>query len=283
VILSALVAAILLLGLAPFLLVVTRRVRGAWFDSNGVRIHYTDQGAGEAVILVHGYTANADVNWRLPRIIAQLRRRFRVIAMDVRGHGLSGKPHDARQYGVETVNDVRRLMDHLNIRKAHLVGYSMGGFITLKFITTYPERLISAMPCGAAWMTPSAPLRNLASDIHAGLVRKDAPAFGTRAALAWLQRQLLGTIMDLEALGAVGEGFGELAVTETELRAVKVPVMAIRGGHDTVVYGGGDLRATLPGYQELTIPGGRHNTVIFYRKFRETILRFLMEHPAEEH
>lgn len=74
--------------------------------------------------------------------------------MDVRGHGLSGKPHDTAQYGVEMVEDVRRLLDHLKIEKAHLVGYSMGGFIVYKFMALHPERLITAMPCGAAWMEP---------------------------------------------------------------------------------------------------------------------------------
>lgn len=277
-ILSVLVVGALLLLQGPLLLLLLRRVRGKWFESKGVRIHYTDQGTGEPVILVHGYTANADVNWRLPLVIARLRRRFRVVAMDVRGHGLSGKPHDARQYGIETVNDVLRLMNHLGIQKAHLVGYSMGGFITLKFLTLYPERLISAMPCGAAWMTPSDPLCSLLTDIHAGLIRKDAPTSGPLAVAARAHRRLLGTFLDLEALGCVGEGFRQLAVTEEELRAAATPVMAIRAGRDVIVRGGGDIGSVLPGYRELIIPGAGHNSVIFCRRFGKTISMFLLEH-----
>ena len=75
------------LGTVVYLL--SHRVKGSWFDSKGVRIHYTDEGSGEAVVLVHGLAVNADINWRIPGVIRRLRDRYRVIALDVRGHGLS--------------------------------------------------------------------------------------------------------------------------------------------------------------------------------------------------
>ncbi len=277
---SGVVLATLVLALLLVAYKVGHQVRGQYFDSAGVRIHYTDQGTGEAVILIHGYNANSDLNWRLPGILPKLQSHFRVIAMDVRGHGLSDKPHDASQYGIETVNDVQRLMDHLKIPKAHLVGYSMGGFITLKFMAVHPERLISAMPCGAAWMTPSDPLCNLLNAIHARLSGKDAPASGIGSMMASLRRSALGTIMDLEALGCVAERFKELAVTEAELRTITVPVMAVKGGRDEIVFGGGDLKVALPGFQETIIPGGRHNTVIFYSAFQKAIVDFLLAHSS---
>ncbi|MCE9547954.1 MAG: alpha/beta hydrolase [Planctomycetia bacterium] len=56
-------------------------------------------------------------------------KNFQVIALDVRGHGLSDKPTREDAYGPELVGDVIRLMDHLHIKKAHIVGYSMGGII----------------------------------------------------------------------------------------------------------------------------------------------------------
>ena len=52
---------------------------------------------------------------------------YRVIALDCRGHGQSGKPQDPGQYGLEMVRDVVRLLDHLNVERAHVVGYAMGG------------------------------------------------------------------------------------------------------------------------------------------------------------
>lgn len=254
--------------------VVLHRAPGAFFDSAGVPIHYTDQGVGTPVILVHGYTANADLNWRVPGLVRKLAKHFRVITLDLRGHGLSGKPQDPSKYGVAMVDDVLRLMDHLEIPKAHLVGYSMGGFITLKFAARYPGRLITAMPCGAAWMPPGDPLCTLALEIHRGLVRNDVT-------LGSLHRFALKAVMDLEAMGHVAAGFPELAITEAELRAIPVPMMAVKGGDEELVLGGGDLKAVLPGYEETLIPGGRHSTVIFYRGFHEAILKFLLAHtPA---
>src|SRR5437764_612909 len=97
------------------------------FDSRGVKIHYTVEGQGAPVVLIHGLHSSADINWRVPGTIKTLAAHYRVIAFDVRGHGHSDKPDKDDAYGVEMAEDVVRLMDHLKIDKAHIVGYSMGG------------------------------------------------------------------------------------------------------------------------------------------------------------
>ena len=98
-----------------------------FFDSKGVKIRYVDVGRGEPVVLIHGFSSSLDANWGAPRIIDTLAKDFRVIALDCRGHGKSDKPHDGSKYGNEMIEDVARLMDHLNIPKAHIVGYSRAG------------------------------------------------------------------------------------------------------------------------------------------------------------
>ena len=110
------------------------------FDSNGVSISYTVEGKGEPVVLIHGLFASAQVNWRAPGIIRVLATNYQVIALDVRGHGASGKPTKESDYGVERADDVVRLLDHLKIKQAHLVGYSMGGMITLNVAARHPDR-----------------------------------------------------------------------------------------------------------------------------------------------
>src|SRR5947209_4722078 len=85
-----------------------------FFDSNGVRIHYVVAGQGEPVVLIHGWSADAAM-WG--GLMADLSRDHRVIALDCRGHGKSGKPHDPAMYGIEMAEDVVRLLDHLGIRK----------------------------------------------------------------------------------------------------------------------------------------------------------------------
>src|SRR5262245_6822113 len=88
-----------------------------FFDSNGVKIHYITEGKGEPVVLIHGFAADIDKNWRTgfavgpantnggPRIFEALAQKYRVIALDNRGHGKSDKPHDPKQYGTEMVED----------------------------------------------------------------------------------------------------------------------------------------------------------------------------------
>src|SRR5208283_284716 len=121
------------------------------FASNGVKIHYVVKGQGEPVILVHGLYSSARMNWELPGTVAALTKHYQVIAFDNRGHGQSDKPEAEDQYGVQMVEDVVRLMGHLRIPKAHVVGYSLGGMITMKLLTLHPERVSSAVLGGMGW------------------------------------------------------------------------------------------------------------------------------------
>lgn len=146
--------------------------KGAFFEVNGVRLYYVEAGQGTPVILVHGLAAEHVGNWMLPRVFQRLSKKYRVIALDIRGHGKSDRPYDPAQYGLEMVDDVVRLMDHLEIAKAHVVGYSLGGFITLKLALKHPQRLLSAAPCGAGWTAnPVEELKllyNLSEDLAQG-------------------------------------------------------------------------------------------------------------------
>ena len=99
---------------------------GQTFDANGVKIWYFVQGKGDPVVLVHGWLSSATINWVLPGTSALLTKDYQVIAPDMRGHGHSDKPLEEKAYGQELAEDIRRLLDHLMIRKAHIVGYSMG-------------------------------------------------------------------------------------------------------------------------------------------------------------
>jgi pimeloyl-ACP methyl ester carboxylesterase len=125
------------------------------FDSGGVRIHYVTLGndGGEPVVLIHGFTGSSE-NW--PQVFKVLNKDYRVIALDCRGHGQSDKPHDAAKYGLEMIEDVVRLLDHLKIKKAHVVGYSMGAGIALQLAVRHPERLRSAVLGGNGMPAPGA-------------------------------------------------------------------------------------------------------------------------------
>ena len=84
--------------------------------SDGIKIHFFELGgSGSPVVLIHGYTANAEGNWIKPGIAQTLAEGHRVIAIDARGHGRSDKPHDPAKYGPRMATDVIELMDHLRI------------------------------------------------------------------------------------------------------------------------------------------------------------------------
>ena len=115
-----------------------------YFDSEGVRIHYVEQGSGEAIILLHGNTGNVN-SWLRTGVFQNLAEDYRVIAFDARGHGKSGKPHQISAYGSEMSQDIIRLLDHLNIEKAHIMGYSMGTRILGKLMPSHPNRFLTAI------------------------------------------------------------------------------------------------------------------------------------------
>lgn len=148
------------------------KLQSQFFDSDGTKIHYVVVGEGEPVVLIHGFSANLQQNWKMPGIIDALKDDFQVIAIDNRGHGRSDKPHDVEQYGMEMIEDPIRLLDHLGIEKAHFVGYSLGGFITGKILTTFPERVITATLGGAGWDDPAGErmefMNELAASLEAG-------------------------------------------------------------------------------------------------------------------
>ena len=101
------------------------------FSNGAVEIAFLDEGAGDPIVLVHGFASTKEVNWVQPGWITTLTRAGRrVIALDNRGHGASSKLYDPSAYHSATMaDDVRALLDHLAIERADVMGYSMGARI----------------------------------------------------------------------------------------------------------------------------------------------------------
>jgi pimeloyl-ACP methyl ester carboxylesterase len=115
--------------------------------SDGIKIHYLLAGKkGSWVVLIHGFTGNAQGNWFDNGIAPALAKNHRVVAIDNRNHGKSDKPN---LNGPGRAEDTIELMDHLKIDKAHIGGYSMGGAFTGALLATHPERFITAHFGGA--------------------------------------------------------------------------------------------------------------------------------------
>jgi pimeloyl-ACP methyl ester carboxylesterase len=102
---------------------------------DGTNLYYEDQGKGIPLVLVHGWTCSSKI-WQ--KNIPELAGRFRVITMDLRGHGNSVKTlsgHQVSQYG----RDVRALLEHLDVKDAVLVGWSLGGPVVLSYWEQYHD------------------------------------------------------------------------------------------------------------------------------------------------
>ncbi len=282
-ILSITLVAVFLTGTAGTLY-ITHRTEGAYFDSKGQQIHYTDEGEGTPVILVHGFAVNADINWRRPGVVKALAKDHRVITLDCRGHGLSAKPHEAVHYGKEMVDDIARLMDHLEIEKAHLVGYSMGGFITLKFTEQYPERLYSAIPCASGWDTLAGESAELVKAIVAS-IEKDGrfdpishrldPTHHANAFKLAAANFFIRSANDVDAVVNVFRGFGDFEVAEANLRKNAVPTRLIVGTKDGIRDMSEKLDGVMTAHETYYVEGGDHITTILMPAFIRGIREFI--------
>lgn len=258
-----------------------------FFDSNGVAIRYVEKGQGTPVILVHGYQGSAERAWiSRGSAYAALTAKYRVIAIDCRGHGKSGKPHDPKQYGPEMALDIVRLMDHLHIPKAHIVGYSMGAHITAKLLTMHPERFLTATLGGApgrlGWTAEDDKRAEIeASEMEQGINRsmslrltpKGAPPPTEAEMKARFERVMVG--QDRLALAAVRRSNRDQAVTLEQMAAVRVPVLGIVGSRDPYAEGFQRLKAAFPKLQLVVIEGANHGTTPETSEFRDALLTFL--------
>ncbi len=260
---------------------------GKYFDSAGVRIHYTDEGRGVPVLLVHGFGDTAHLQWRNSGLIGALSKEYRVIALDNRGHGQSDKPHDPDRYGIQMVEDLVRLLDHLKIEKAHVVGYSMGGFITLKLLAMHPERLLSAAACGTGWERDTQENLDFAEAV-AKAVEKGEPGpllkrlgIADRPLTLWEKLEVrfsLAYANDPLALAAAARGSRQLTLTEEELRSNKVPTLTIIGGKDGFLPDARALADRMANHELLVLEGKDHLDTDESVAFLEALRAFLAKH-----
>jgi pimeloyl-ACP methyl ester carboxylesterase len=264
------------------------------FDSNGVKIRYVTEGAGEAVVLIHGWMADSSM-WGRDRsgntkLDTSRASGFQLIALDCRGHGQSDKPHDPKMYGPEMAADVVRLLDHLNIEKAHLIGYSSGAFIAGKVAATHPGRVLSVVYAGQAPLVAgteapgSSEVEIFAKAVDEGkdlgsYIIAVTPPGKPKPTEDWAKAiaKYLYDGKDVKAFAAAGRSFPKLEVTRRQLRKCKAPILFIHGGNESA-YVKERVAAVrkLLGRGELKIvEGGDHITTLIKPEFGAAIMAFL--------
>src|SRR5262249_9091293 len=159
---------------------------------------------------------------------------------DVRGHGLSDKPTKEEAYGPELVEDIVRLLDHRKIKQAHIVGYSMGGVITAKFLAKHPDRALSGTLGGMGWLREG----GFEQELFAGGGKDGKPA------------------------GLCFRSLAKLALSEEEIKSIRAPVVILFGDDDGLKKGYVEpLSKARKDWPVIEIKGANHITCILRPQF----------------
>jgi pimeloyl-ACP methyl ester carboxylesterase len=245
----------------------------ATFLSDGISIAYMDEGDGPAVLLIHGFASNHRVNWvstSWTRDLVAAGRR--VIAFDNRGHGESGKPHDPDVYPAPVMaEDARRLLDHLGIERADVIGYSMGARIAAFLALAHPNRVRRVVFGGLG----DAMVKGVGGSAEiAAALRADSAADVADEAARGFRNFADQTGSDREALAACISSARQ-AITAEELAAIRAPVLVAVGSEDSIGGSAEGLAALIPGAEAFVIPGRDHMKAVGDRAHKAAVLDFL--------
>lgn len=247
------------------------------FDSDGVMLSFLDEGAGDPILLIHGFASNSTVNWRNTNWVKTLiGAGFRVIAFDNRGHGQSEKLYDTAAYGAATMaEDALRLLDHLGIERADIMGFSMGARIAAFLTLAHPERVRSVVFAGLGinmvrGVGAPEPIAAALEAPTAEEVKSDA----ARSFRVFAEQ----TRSDRRALAACIRSSRDKIAPE-ELAKISRPVLIAVGSDDVIAGSGPDLAAIIPGAEFLEIVGRDHMKSVGDLSYKKGVLDFLSRRP----
>ncbi len=247
------------------------------FDSDGVEIAYIDEGGGDPVLLIHGFASRIATNWVEPGWVKLLvGAGYRVLAIDNRGHGASQKLHRPEDYGAPVMaEDARRLLDHLGIARADVMGYSMGARIAAFLAIAHPERVRSVVFAGLGinmvrGMAGTGPIA------HA--LEADSIDQVTNATARTFRAFAEQTGSDLKALAACIRSSRD-PITAEALAALTMPVLVAVGTKDVIGGSAQALADLIPGAQALEITDRDHMKAVGDRVYKDGVLTFLSRRP----
>ncbi|MBM9478096.1 alpha/beta hydrolase [Nakamurella flavida] len=253
----------------------------------GIRLAYTDQGTGQPLVFVHGFGGSGD-SWR--RQVAALSDRFRVITVDLRGHGRSTRSSTPAEYGA-FVHDLRALFTELDLRDVTLIGWSMGGHIALKYALDIGDPVTRLVLTGSGPRfkpEPGDPLAAAVQGVAALLGGMGGRPGATPAATG--EADLLGTLDKLSTLGlppqiAAGLGTFRGMVAEDltdRLPTLTVPLAVFTGRRDPVwpPRSSEALVALIPGAELHVFERSGHAAFADEADaWNAALLRFIAAHP----
>jgi pimeloyl-ACP methyl ester carboxylesterase len=245
-------------------------------NRDGANIHYEVYGSGPPLILTHGYSSTSDM-WQGQ--IAALSQHHKLVLWDMRGHGQSDYPADAAAYSEAlTVADIAALLDAVGAEKAIVGGLSLGGYMSLAFYRTHPERVraLLIIDTGPGFR------KDDARDAWNKRAHETADRFD-REGLAVLKslsaERASVTHRDATGLARAARGMltqRDASVMET-LPNIKVPSLVVVGADDTPFLAASDyMAAKIPGAQKVVIPAAGHAANIDQpNAFNDAVVSFL--------
>lgn len=248
--------------------------KGAGLFGRGLSIAYDDVGEGPPVVLIHGFASNREANWRFPSWYDALTRAgHRVLALDVRGHGASDKPHEPSAYEEGLLaKDVVNLMGHAGIKRAPVIGYSMGSFIAIRLMVDAPRAVERAVLAGIG-ENYFAPVSVDTEAVAEAMLAPNADAVAdpvARGFRTFAERQK----NDLKAMAACFRR-PRKAFSPADLKRIQTPVLVICGEMDTVTGSGAPLATAFAQGGLVTIPGKDHMSAVGDRNTKAAAIAFL--------
>jgi len=252
---------------------------------DGVRLAYEIVGDGaETIVLVHGFGSSRRQNWKDPSWYDTLTRAgYRVVAMDCRGHGESDKPHTTPGYGHdEMANDVLAVMNDADIGSAFVMGYSMGGFITIHLLMNHPGRVKKLVigGVGASYLDSATNTRDRVADpavrtqIAEALTVAD-PATITNPTARAFRAFADQAGKDRLALAACMRAPTKNLPREILARSTR-PVLVVCGEKDDLTGGPDELAGAFADGRAVTVPNRDHMTAVGDKVYKQAVLDFLV-------
>jgi len=255
----------------------------AYAKSDGLRIHYHVYGAGAPLLLAHGWGSDTCSNWPDTGWIEHLQSYRMVVAIDVRGHGLSDKPHALERYSYAAMSqDVLAVMDALCIERCDFMGYSMGAFMGAYLLGHHPERFISMILGGIGDETRESAAQGAV--IAQALNATDQNSTNDKYGLAVRQFVESNPHNDLQALAYSAqkmwpEGY-PLQIAGPDIAGARFPVLIVNGENDHPYVDSADTFAhALPNARHVQIPDSDHMTVVIDERFKRLVGEFLSAKP----
>ena len=265
-------------------LLAAPQAAGSGFTPHG--FSYESRGTGHPVVLLHGFSLDSRM-WDAQ--VAALAPRYRVIRYDLRGHGKTTAPITVPFAAHE---DLRDLLDDLGIRRATLVGLSMGARVAVDFALVYPERvtgLVLAGPGLSGYVATERPagLDSVAAAIRAGNPRRAAEHFAETPLMAipWrpdAHAAMKAIVVDNAHLWGL-PGSPERALDPPavgRLSEIRVPLLVVVGEADTRdTHRVADTLSTVKGAARVVVPRAGHMVnMAAPERFNELLLEFLARH-----